>query len=175
MKKLFVLFLTLISIEISLSVRHHNSKDDYTKITQKIEPDSELYNEQNCPIDRGTCSGENFCFCFDGYISTYEANTLCDYSQKDRTLYFVLEFVLSLGIGHFYSGKYIYASIKLGCFLLVACFYFLKLHNKKGIDNARKCLFIGLCLCIWQMIDGLCIFRGIYKDGNGKPTGFKYF
>ena len=83
--------------------------------------------------------------------------------------------MLSFGVGHFYSGKYIYASIKLGCYLLVACFFFLKLYNKKGIDNARMKLFIGLSLCIWQFIDGLCIFRGIYKDGNGKPTGFKYF
>ena len=71
MKSIFALLLILVSLDFSLSVRHHNSKEEYTKITKKIMPDSDLCNEQNCPIDRGTCSGENFCFCFDGYFSTY--------------------------------------------------------------------------------------------------------
>ena len=175
MKSIFTLLLILVSLDFSLSVRHHNSKEEYTKITKKIMPDSDLCNEQNCPIDRGTCSGENFCFCFDGYFSTYETNTLCDYEQKDRTLYFLLEFVLGFGIGHFYAGKYIYACIKLCIYAVVAGVYFLKFYNKKGIDNARIRLFLALNLCIWQFIDGLCIFNGTYMDGNGKPSGFKYF
>ena len=175
MKSIIFLLLILVSFDFSLTIRHHNSKDEYTKIIKKIMPDSELCNEQNCPSDRGTCSGENFCFCLDGYFSTYETSTLCDYEQKDRTLYFILEFVLSLGIGHFYAGKYIYACIKLTIFCLTAGIYFFKFYNKKGIDNARIRLFMGLILCIWQFIDGLYIFRGIYMDGNGKPTGFKYF
>ena len=175
MKSILTLLLILISFDFSLNIRHHNSKQNNTKIIKKIMPDSELCNEQNCPVDRGTCSGENFCFCFDGYFSTYETNILCDYEQKDRTLYFILEFVLAFGIGHFYAGKYIYASIKLVCLGLLAGIYFLKFHKKKGIDNARIRLFLGLILCIWQFTDGLCIFRGTYMDGNGKPTGFKYF
>ena len=118
MKFLFSFILILTAINISLSVRHHNSNEEFTKITKKILPNSELCNEQNCPANRGTCSGENFCFCFDGYFSTYESNVLCDYEQKDRTLYFLLEFVLSFGIGHFYVGKYIYGCIKLICFVL---------------------------------------------------------
>ena len=44
-------------------VRRHNTKEEYTKILDKIKPNSDLCNEQNCPIERGTCSGENFCFC----------------------------------------------------------------------------------------------------------------
>ena len=175
MKTLYTLLLISISINISLSLRHHNSNKEYTKITKKIMPDSELCNEQNCPIDRGTCSGENFCFCFDGYISTYESSTLCDYAQKDRTLYFLLEFILGFGIGHFYIGKYIYASIKLFVYCSLLGVYCWKFYNKKGIDNARIRLFIWLNICIWQFLDGCFIFRGVYMDGNGKPTGFKYF
>ena len=175
MKTLYFLLLFFLSLNFSLNIRHHNSKEEYTKITKKILPNSELCNEQNCPIDRGTCSGENFCFCFDGYFSTYESSTLCDYAQKDRTLYFLLEFVLSFGVGHFYVGKYIYGSIKLALYLCLFAVYFIKFFKKKGIDNARIRLFFALNLCIWQFIDGLCIYRGIYLDGNGKPTGFKYF
>ena len=175
MNFVFSLILILTTFNISLTVRHHNSNEEYTKITKKIVPNSELCNENNCPTNRGTCSGENFCFCFDGYFSTYESNVLCDYEQKDRTLYFLLEFVLSFGIGHFYVGKYIYGSIKLICYILFFIAFFFKFYKKTGIDAARIRLFMWLNFFIWQFIDGLCIFRGVYKDGNGKPTGFKYF
>ena len=175
MKFLFSLILILTTFNMIFSVRHHNSNERYTKITKKIVPNPELCNEKNCPADRGTCSGENFCFCFDGYLSTYESNVLCDYKQKDRTLYFLLEFVLSFGIGHFYAGKYIYGSIKLVCYILFFALFFMKFYKKTGIDAARIRLFMWLNFFIWQFIDGLCIFRGVYKDGNGKATGFKYF
>ena len=175
MKGFFILLIISLSINITISIRHHNSKEDYTKITKKIIPNAELCNEQNCPPERGTCSGENFCFCFDGYFSTYKASTLCDYEQKDRVLYFLLEFVLSFGIGHFYVGKYIYGSIKLICEILFFVVFFWKFNKKTGIDAARIRLFMWLNFCIWQFIGGLCIFRGVYFDGNGEPTGFKYF
>ena len=175
MKSLYSLLFILVSINVTLSLRHHNSNGEYTKIIKKIMPDSELCNEKNCPADRGTCSGENFCFCFDGYFSTFESSTLCDYAQKERILYFLLEFILSFGIGHFYVGKYYYGCIKLMVYLIFAVVYFWKLHKKKGIDNARIRLFIFLNFFIWQFTDGFCIFKGIYMDGNGKPTGFKYF
>ena len=169
---LFVLFAVL--FETIFSGRRHNTNDEYTKILDKIEPNTDLCNEDNCPLDRGTCSGENFCFCFDGFISTYETPTLCDYVQKDRTLYFILEFVLSLGIGHFYVGNYIYGIIKLICYLGIYGLYFGAYLNKKGIDAARIRLFLWVIISIWQFVDGLCIFRGIYTDGNDMPTGFKY-
>lgn len=72
----FCFYLTTLSI--SLTIRHHNSNDEYTKITKKIIPNSELGNEKNCPANRGTFSEEKFRFCFDGYFSTYESNVLCD-------------------------------------------------------------------------------------------------
>ena len=99
MKFLFSLILILTTINISLSVRHHNSNEEFTKITKKILPNSELCNEQNCPANRGTCSGENFCFCFDGYFSTYESNVLCDYEQKDRTISMMKNIFMRIIIG----------------------------------------------------------------------------
>ena len=175
MKSLFPIIFFLLSFTQILSVRHHNSNGEYTKITKKILPDSELCNEQNCPSNRGTCSRENFCYCFDGYISTFEKPFQCDYEQKDRVLYFLLEFVLSFGIGHLYAGKYLYGFIKMACYIAIVGVYFLKFHKKKGIDAARIRFFLGLNYCIWQLIDGLLIFRGTYTDGNGKETGSKYF
>ena len=175
MKSLICLIFLIISFNQIITVRHHNTNEEYTKITKKILPDSELCNEQNCPSNRGTCSSENFCYCFDGYISTYETQIQCDYEQKDRVLYFLLEFILSFGIGHLYAGKYFYGIIKMICYGAIFGIYFFKFHTKKGIDAARIRFFLGFNYFMWQLIDGLCIFRGVYTDGNGKETGFKYF
>ena len=175
MKHLLLFLIISILFGSILCVRRHNSKEGLTKILDKIKPDSELCNEEICPIERGTCSGENFCFCFDGYISSYESTYQCDYEQKDRTLYFLLEFVLSFGIGHIYAGNFVYGVIKMICYAGLLGTYLIKFAKKKGIDAARIRLFIWVVIAIWQLIDGLCIFKGIYTDGNGKPTGFKYF
>ena len=175
MKRLLLFLVISFFFSSVLSDRRHNTKDGLTKILDKIKPDSELCNEENCPPERGTCSGENFCFCFDGYISSYESSTQCDYEQKDRTLYFLLEFVLSFGIGHLYAGHYIYGIIKMLCYVCLLGIYFIKFAKKKGIDAARIRLFIWAIISIWQMIDGISIFKGTYTDGNDKPTGFKYF
>ena len=126
MKRLLIFLVISFFFSSVLSDRRHNKKDGLTKILDKIKPDSELCNEENCPPERGTCSGENFCFCFDGYISSYESSTQCDYEQKDRTLYFLLEFVLSFGIGHLYAGHYIYGIIKMLCYVCLLGIYFIK-------------------------------------------------
>ena len=176
MKYFFVIFLAANLISSIISIRRHNTNERYTKILDKIKPNSELCNEDICPLDRGSCSGENFCFCFDGYLSTFESPTLCDYEQKDRVLYFLFEFVLSFGIGHFYVGNYIYGAIKFVCYALLLGYYFLRLSKIKGsIDARRKRLFVWVLISIWQFIDGMNIFLGKYHDGNGKETGFKYF
>ena len=90
-------------------------------------------------------------------------------------MYFLLEFVLSFGIGHLYAGHYIYGILKMLCYIGLFGIYFVKFAKKKGIDAARIRLFIWVIISIWQMIDGISIFKGTYTDGNDKPTGFKYF
>ena len=175
MKFLLIFLLTLYLFSSINSLRRHNTNEQYTKILEKIKPNSELCNEDNCPINRGTCSGENFCFCFEGYISTFETSTFCDYEQKDRAFYFLLELILSFGFGHLYVGRYIYGGIKLFCYSMLFGVYFVKFRKKKGIDAARIRLFLWTLISIWQLIDGICIFKGIYTDGKNMPTGFKYF
>ena len=175
MKNSLILIIIFSFFGIISSVRRHNSNEQYTNILNKIKPNSELCNEDNCPKHRGTCSGENYCYCFDGYISSFETSFFCDYDQKDRTLYFLLEFVLSFGIGHLYAGNYIYGIIKLICYSILFGLYHFKFKKTKGIDAARISLFLWTIISIWQFIDGRNIFKGIYTDGNGKETGFKYF
>lgn len=175
MTKYFNVIITLSLLGLISPSRRHNTKSGITKIIEKIKPNSEICNENNCPINRGTCSGENICYCFDGYISTYESPILCDYEQKDRVLYFILEFLPSFGIGHFYAGNCVLGIIKLLCYLLIFGAYFGKFNRKRGIDAARARLFLFLLFVLWQVVDGLFIFWGVYKDGKDKPTGFKFF
>ena len=175
MKHLFIIIINIYLIGLTLSLRRHNKNEEYTNILRKIKPNSELCNEENCPNNRGTCSGENYCYCFDGYISTFKTSVFCDYEQKDRVVYFLLEFVLSFGIGHFYVGNYISGVIILINYICLFSIYFCFYSRKKGIDSARIRLFLWTVFTIWQVVDGLCIIKGIYTDGKNKPTGFKYF
>lgn len=174
--KVFSLFLIMINIiGFIVPSRRHNTKESMTKIIEKIRPDPKLCNDETCPPERGTCSGENICYCFDGYISTFETKVLCDYEQKDRTLFFLLEFIVGLGLGHFYVGNKIYGGIKCGVYIIILGIYFVRYHTRKGIDAARMRLFLWLLIGIWQVVDGICIWTGKYKDGRGQETGYKYF
>ena len=175
MKQLLNIIITLALIGIILSTRRHNTNNGITKIIEKIKPNSQICNEENCPSNRGTCSGENICYCHDGYISTYESPILCDYEQKDRVVYFILEFVPSFGAGHFYAGNYVLGGIKFVVYLIIFGVYFGVYNRKKGIDAARVRLFLMVIFVLWQIVDGLFIFWGVYDDGNEKETGFKYF
>ncbi len=175
MKYVLILILSIYLFGLAISSRRHNQNEEYTNVLKKIKPNVDLCNEDNCPSNRGTCSGENYCFCFDGYISVFETSYFCDYEQKDRIVYFLLEFVISFGTGHFYVGNYIYGAIKLINYLCLFGIYFGFYLHKKGIDAARIRLFLWTIFSIWQVVDGLCIIKGIYTDGHNKPTGFKYF
>ena len=175
MKQILNIIIILTLIGIILSTRRHNTNNGITKIIEKIKPNSQICNEQNCPSNRGTCSGENICYCHNGYISTYESPILCDYEQKDRVLYFILEFLPSFGAGHFYAGNYVLGGIKLVIYLIIFGVYIGVYSRKKGIDAARVRLFLTVIFVLWQVVDGLFIFWGVYEDGNEKETGFKYF
>ena len=79
-----------------------NYKDDKLSFTLSMLGLSRIinfFNEKNFPANRGVCSWENFCFCFDGYSSTYESNVLCDYEQKDRTISMMKNIFMRIIIG----------------------------------------------------------------------------
>ena len=176
MKYLLTLTINIYLIGLTISERRHNKNGELiTKTRKKIKPDVEFCSEDNCPSERGICSSENYCYCFNGYLSTFETSFFCDYEQKDRVLYFISEFVIGFGLGHFYVGNIIYGTIKLVSYIVLFGIYFGFFYNKKGIDAARIRLFLWTIYTLWQLIDGLSIIRGIFTDGENKPTGFKYF
>lgn len=171
------LVIIFLIISFATSHRHHNTKEKFTKILGKVRPDPNSCNEKICPPDRGTCSGDNICYCFNGYLTEFssEAEGQCNYQQKDRLLFFLLEFICSFGIGHLYVGRYYFGFAKMAFITILISVYFIAFNKKKGIDAARVRVFIMTLFTIWQCIDGYCIWTGKYKDGNNKPTGFLYF
>ena len=166
----------LLFFSSTISHRHHNTKE-FTKIIHKIQPNKNICNEAVCPSDRGTCSSDNICYCFDGFMTIYSSSqeSFCNYKKKDRIFGFILEFLVSFGVGHLYLERYYFGFVKMAFVAILMGVYFFAFKTKKGIDAARVRVFIMTLFSIWQVIDGICIWEGIYKDGNGKETGFLYF
>jgi len=82
-----------------------------------------------------------------------ESNILCCYQQKSQLKAFLLELFLGFGIGHFYLGKYYFASLKLGlqvstcislwCIVYFACNreYSIEVHpNEINNENSKNIL-----------------------------------
>ena len=125
----------------------------------------------------------NNCTCPYGYStnnSTNNSNPIqyCCYKQKSQLTAFLLEFFLSFGIGHFYSGNYAIGSVKmfLMLFTCLCCISLVFILGcKKSIGNGQyteKILWFAsciICFClyfIWQIIDIVLYSLNILKDEN---------
>ena len=137
-------------------------------------------NSLNCPPLRGLCNG-NICVCEESYITVnndkvHNNGIFCNYREKSRFIAFLLEFFFPIGAGHFYSGKTILASIKLGMFVfLVVSFIivlFCKSVNRFNANSGTITLSFLIILCLlgivlMQIFDLIGYACGIYLDGNG--------
>ena len=139
-------------------------------------------NSVNCPPLRGICSAD-LCVCEDGFTTVnnkYIKNNgiFCNYRLKYKFVAFLLEFFFPFGVGHFYSGKKILASIKLGFFVLmiIMCCAALCCVNVKAINSCSFVISLILILSIiglfiMQICDLLFYAIGFYNDGNGIEMG----
>ena len=73
---------------------------------------------KNCPYNQGFCI-DTKCECVEGYWSLMkkelppESQIFCNYEQYSLYLPLFLEFVIPLGLGHLFVGKYWFALVKL--------------------------------------------------------------
>ena len=139
-------------------------------------------NALNCPPLRGLCSN-NICVCEEGYTTVNNKNIktngiFCNYALKSRYIAFILEFFFPFGAGHFYSGKTILASIKLGIFVTLIISFFIilcfvsKNKNSPSVSALVVTTITVLCLLsilIMEIFDLIGYAVGIYTDGNGVP------
>ena len=134
----------------------------------------------NCPPLRGICSNDQ-CICENGF-TTVNNNQIknngvfCNYILKSRYIAFILEFFFPFGAGHFYSGKTILASVKLGLFviLIISLISILCLVAKnRNTTNAGSVILSIvivlslLTIILMQIFDLIAYAAGIYSDGNG--------
>ena len=104
-------------------------------------------NSLNCPPLRGLCSN-NICVCEEGFTTVNNKyiktnGIFCNYILKSRYIAFILEFFFPFGAGHFYSGKTIFASIKLGIFVaIIISFIALLCFNQKKRNGENTAALI---------------------------------
>ena len=145
-----------------------------------IQSVNSICNASNCPPLRGLCS-DNICVCEEGFTTINNKRIknngiFCNYRLKSRYIAFILEFFFPFGAGHFYSGKTILASIKLGLFVLLVISFFVilccrsKNRNESNISSVIFTIVIILCLLsivLMEIFDLIGYAAGIYVDGNG--------
>lgn len=131
-----------------------------------------------CYHGNGVCIGNppSSCVCFDGYDTyPYNSEIMCSYTKKKQLIAFILELVITFGIGHLYTLNFTMGIPKMifwivGYVLLVS----LRIVNKKRADNNPTTLMLGLAGCIicsgmvvWQIVDLLMFAFNKHLDGYG--------
>ena len=135
-----------------------------------------ICNKYTCPKGRGKCNELNECICekdYDTIDDLTKGDFYCNYRKKSKVMAFLLEFVIGFGCGHFYMGHNILGTVKMiftGLFCLVFCQYpsISKITELKRYARHVE-LFLIATWALWQIIDGILIAFGVYKDGNGYP------
>ena len=111
----------------------------------------------NCPYGQGVCRA-NVCVCLKGYETFITQDTTtpvyCNYGLTSRWVPFFLELFLPT-IGLFYLGRYFHAFIKLALFFPIM------------LNRSNVYTFWGLLFSIIYLVDLVCLFFGVYSDGNG--------
>ena len=119
------------------------------------------------------------CICDFGF-TTFPLDSIpqCNYKQKKQLVAFLLELFIGFGGGHFYTERYVEASLKLVSFLFgiyIICLFPLsaKCVSDK-CDSDVLVIFVScfyyLCaigLATWFIYDLVMFGSNTYKDGNG--------
>lgn len=135
-------------------------------------------NRNNCNLPYGSCTDDNTCTCTNDYANYNSSkNFYCQYRRKKQLTSFMLEFFLSMGIGHLYCGKIVEGIIKLIIMIipavigLILCFCNTMISKDTStcvglITMIVFCTFLCTGLA-WQLADVILFGLNKYTDGNG--------
>ena len=160
--------------------------------TPPVDPNDKFYftrnikcDNKNCPAPYAVCSDDKTCRCLPGYANFIaEGQTspgyYCNYEQKKQLVAFLLEMFVSMGVGHFYSGRVLMGVIKLLVLLGPLMFGILMCCSSivKSSSDTSSCaglfFMVGSCACVcaalvWQLVDLIMFGINNYKDGNNVP------
>jgi hypothetical protein len=145
-----------------------------------------------CSIEGGICKRENECFCYPGYITISKKiivddnedeiidKSRCNYKQISSLKAGFIEMIFGCGLGHFYADRTLNGTIKflfvsLICsFCLISGYMIKKIREETNAEDHPYVtvlfllsIFLTFAMILWQLIDGILFFLGVYKDGNG--------
>lgn len=132
----------------------------------------------SCPFDKMDCSNENqFCQCKEAYTTIDDK--ICGYEKKKQLVAFLLELFVGFGGGHFYTERYLMASLKLVAFLfgiyIICLFPFTAKCMGDSCDSdwgviVTSCFYYlySLGLASWFIIDLVWFGKNLYPDGNNQ-------
>lgn len=190
---IFILMMILIFIKCNQEVNNINSSniinsnnvtsERFSYVVKNIECD-----DNNCSLNNGVCIDFNTCSCKKGYVHNYDNNKkfnetiqnsndsnirFCEYKMKSTITAFILELIIPLGIGHFYSGNYLMAVFK---FLLTICICLLCSLALVNKEDSKIRIFITIIIIVstlgffaWHIYDLYSYITNKYTDYNDFP------
>jgi hypothetical protein len=154
----------------------------------------DIFDSQNQAIQHNICNSDsceapNYCLnnkvckCTGDFI-TYNLNKeniniFCNYKKKRQLTAILLEIIIPIGFGHFYSGRVLCGLLKLLIFSILSLYAFkvlysglpniavLKTASFEQISHYLLAIMIILGIVIWHFFDLYMFFTNKYYDGNG--------
>lgn len=162
-----------------------NSDDMKSYYTAKETLLRSLQSDFNCISNQDSCSGHGTCtedktncVCDYGFATSKDSLVKCDYVSKKQLTAFLLELFVGFGAGHFYTERYLFASLKLVAFLFGI--YIICLFPLSAKCISEKCesdflviitsCFYYICalgLAFWFIYDLVMFGLNKYNDGHG--------
>jgi hypothetical protein len=132
--------------------------------------------KENCQAPFGSCVDDKTCQCAKSYLN-YPGNEAevqsCTYNQKNQSVFFIIELLTVVGLGHIYAKRILYGAIKFSsiCIILFVDCFFRKCLNKHEYKS-RICFnnfvyILYFSILVWQTTDLIMIALNKFTDGNG--------
>lgn len=159
--------------EDSITIQGFKTKQSYTEANPTYIAFG-VCTAETC--SNGYCKDKNTCVCKPGFAQGPSSDSkLCAYRLKRQMTAFLLELFLVVGVGHFYSGRYVFGGLKLLFIFSIMLFdllvkYFFR-SDKYMIQRGYNAVIYVLYFSVifWQVFDVVMFGINRYSDGNDMP------
>ncbi len=172
-------------------VLNSSSNSYYYPIEGNIDYNINYYTYNNdiinfiCTNNDLHCSGNGICNemkddcnCNFGFISLQDSFIKCTYDQKKKSIMLLLEILIPLGFGHYYSENYGLFFAKFIIFFFTCYYIFFimlligatnnsNIEEKTFVFTKKICCLLLPAAIIFYITDIILISINSYKDGNG--------
>lgn len=157
--------------------KQNNEKTEEQIIMEIKDPKNIFYATGKCNLSNcANCVSQNVCQCPYGYAhdpnkKVVDNEQSCQYKLKKQTLFFFLEMIFPIGIGHFYVRRLIHGIVKICLAVgIVALDFIIKRILKTYKSKQSFNIFIYIlyfAYVLFVLVDLICIGINYYHDGKG--------